>query len=125
MTLQTLLLVACGGAIGACGRFLISTWLFVPGALPWPTLAINLLGSFCIGLVWGFGMQQSWFELWGRYLLVVGLLGGFTTFSAFSLEALALIEGGRALAALGYVLFSVVGCVAAAWLGQLLTSDYL
>ena len=125
MTLHSLLLVACGGAMGACGRFLISTWLFVPGAFPWPTLVINLLGSFGIGLIWGLGMQQAWFELWGRYLLVVGLLGGFTTFSAFSLEALALVEGGRNLAALGYVLSSVLGCIAAAWLGALLTSDYL
>lgn len=125
MTLNSLLLVACGGAIGACGRFLISTWLFVPGAFPWPTLAINLLGSFAIGLAWGLGVQQAWFELWGRYLLVVGLLGGFTTFSAFSLEAVALIEGGRNLAALGYALGSVLGCIAAAWAGQLLTSDYL
>lgn len=125
MTLHSLLLVACGGALGACGRFLLSTWLFVPGAFPWPTMAINMAGSFAIGLVWGLGLQQSWFELWGRYLLVVGLLGGFTTFSAFSLETLGLIEGGRVLSALGYALISVIGCVAAAWLGQLLTSDYL
>lgn len=125
MTLQSLLLVACGGALGACGRFVLSTWLFVPGQFPWPTLAINVLGSFGIGLVWGLGLQQSWFELWGRYLLVIGVLGGFTTFSAFSLEALALIEGGRVFASLGYVLGSVLACISAAWLGQLLTSDYL
>lgn len=125
MTLQSLVLVACGGALGACGRFVLSTWLFVPGAFPWPTLVINVVGSFSIGLVWGLGLQQSWFELWGRYLLVVGLLGGFTTFSAFSLEALALIEGGRLVASLGYILSSVLACVSAAWLGQLLSSDYL
>jgi len=122
---KMLLLVACGGALGACGRFLLTTWLFVPGQFPWPTLLINLVGSFAIGLVWGFGMQQDWFEAWGRYLLVVGLLGGFTTFSAFSLETIALLEGGRLIAAMAYVLLSVLVCIVAAWLGQLLSTDYL
>lgn len=122
---KMLLLVACGGALGACGRFLLTTWLFVPGALPWPTLLINVLGSFGIGVVWGLGLQQEWFESWGRYLLVVGVLGGFTTFSAFSLETIALVEAGRLVASLTYVLFSVVLCLAAAWLGQLLSADYL
>jgi CrcB protein len=125
MTAQVLLLVAFGGAIGACGRFALTTWLFVPGQFPWPTLLINVAGSFGIGLIWGLGLQQAWFEAWGRYLLVVGILGGFTTFSAFSLETVALVEGGRTAAGLGYVLASVAGCVAAAWLGQLLAADYL
>jgi fluoride exporter len=122
---KMLMLVACGGALGACGRFLLTTWLFVPGQFPWPTLLINLLGSFGIGVIWGMGLQQEWFESWGRYLLVVGLLGGFTTFSAFSLETIALLESGRILAGLSYVLLSVLVCIAAAWLGQLLSTDYL
>jgi CrcB protein len=122
---KMLLLVACGGAIGACGRFLLTTWLFVPGQLPWPTLLINVLGSFGIGVVWGLGLQQEWFESWGRYLLVVGVLGGFTTFSAFSLETIALLETGRVAAGLAYVFLSVTVCIAAAWLGQLLSADYL
>jgi len=122
---KLLLLVACGGALGACGRFLLTTWLFVPGQLPWPTLVINFAGSFGIGLLWGLGAQQPWFDAWGRYLLVVGVLGGFTTFSAFSLETIGLLEDGRAVAAGGYALGSAVGCVAMAWAGQLLATDYL
>jgi CrcB protein len=120
-----LLLVACGGALGACGRFLVTTWLFVPGQLPWPTLLINFAGSFSIGLLWGLFAQHAWFEVWGRYLLVVGLLGGFTTFSAFSLETIALLDSGRPAAAAGYAVASLLTCVVAAWAGQLLATDYL
>lgn len=114
-------LVAIGGALGALARYAVSMLLFVPGQFPWTTLAINIAGSFGIGLVWGLGHQQPWFEQWGRYLLVVGLLGGFTTFSAFSLETLGLVEGGRVYSAGGYAVASLLGCVAAAWLGQRFT----
>ncbi|MEM8769479.1 MAG: fluoride efflux transporter CrcB [Pseudomonadota bacterium] len=120
--LESLLAVAAGGALGAIGRFLISTAFFVPGEFPWPTLAINIAGSLGIGVLWGLYGQHAWFESWGRYLLVVGFLGGFTTFSAFSLETVGLFEGGRLGAAAGYVGASVIGCVLAAWLGQRLTT---
>ena len=122
--LAATLWVALGGSIGAASRFLISTALFVPGQFPWATLLINIAGSFGIGLLWGFGHQQVWFDDWGRYLLVVGLLGGFTTFSAFSLETVGLVEGGRLAGAAGYVLASVLGCVLAAWAGQRMTGYY-
>ena len=115
------LLVALGGAIGARGRYALSTLLFVPGQFPWATLAINIAGSLGIGVLWGIGLQQPWFELWGRHLLVVGLLGGFTTFSAFSMETVSLWEAGRPLGAVGYISASVVGCIAAAWFGQRLS----
>jgi CrcB protein len=107
--------------MGATGRFLLSTLFFVPGQFPWPTLVINIAGSLGIGLLWGLYGQHGWFESWGRYVLVVGFLGGFTTFSAFSLETVGLMEGGRMTAAAGYVVASVVGCVAAAWFGQRIT----
>ena len=120
--IQSLCWIALGGAVGAMSRFLLTTWLFVPGQFPWPTLLINIAGSFGIGLLWGLGYQQPWFETWGRYLLVVGVLGGFTTFSAFSLETVGLVEGGRAGEAVIYVVASVLTCVVAAWLGQRLVS---
>jgi CrcB protein len=116
--------VALGGSLGAASRFVISTILFVPGQFPWATLVINIAGSFGIGLLWGFGHQQAWFEQWGRYLLVVGLLGGFTTFSAFSLETVGLLESGRLAGAVGYVSASVLGCVLMAWIGQRITGYY-
>ncbi|MFU8815926.1 MAG: fluoride efflux transporter CrcB [Pseudomonadales bacterium] len=118
---QAMLWVAAGGAVGAIGRFLISTWMFVPGRFPWATLIINIAGSFAIGVLWGVGQNQVWFDTWGRYLLVVGVLGGFTTFSAFSLETVAMVETGRYLQAASYVVGSVVVCVFMALLGQRLT----
>ena len=118
MLSKALFWVALGGSIGAVGRFLVSTWLFVPDRFPWATLVINIAGSLAIGFLWGLGQQQPWFDNWGRYLLVVGLLGGFTTFSAFSLETVAMIDGQRYLQAAGYVFGSMLVCVAAAWTGQ-------
>ncbi|MEQ8484059.1 MAG: fluoride efflux transporter CrcB [Pseudomonadales bacterium] len=120
--IQAMAWVAAGGALGAVARFLISTWLFLPGRFPWATLAINIAGSLAIGVLWGIGHSQPWFEQWGRYLLVVGLLGGFTTFSAFSIETAALLESGRHAQALGYVLASVIGCVLMALIGQRITN---
>jgi len=115
--------VLLGGGIGALARFLLATWFATPDRFPWVTLFINIAGSLGIGLLWGLGQQQAWFEQWGRYLLLTGLLGGFTTFSAFSLETVGLIEAGRLLPALGYALASVVVCVGAAWLGLRLSGS--
>ena len=114
--------VALGGALGAVARYLVSVAVSsVPGlgaGFPWATLTINLTGSLGIGLAWGSWSHLPWFQDWGRAFLVVGVLGGFTTFSAFSLEGLMLINGGRWSAAIGYAMASVVGCLLAAWLGQ-------
>jgi CrcB protein len=121
--IEASLWVALGGGMGAVGRFLISSWMFVPGRFPWATLAINIAGSFAIGVLWGAAQHQPWFDSWGRYLLVTGVLGGFTTFSAFSLETAALLESGRQAQALGYVVASVLGCVAMALLGQRIAND--
>ncbi len=118
MLSKAVLWVAVGGSIGAVCRFLVSTWLFVPDRFPWAPFVIIIAGSLDIGVLWGLGQQQPWFESWGRYLLVVGLLGGFTTFSAFSLETVALIDGQRYLLATSYVLGSMLVCVIAAWTGQ-------
>ncbi len=108
--------VAIGGAIGACLRYGMSLWLG-GGLLPWATLATNLTGSFIIGLVWGLYAGEEWFQSWGRLMLVVGLLGGFTTFSAFSLGTIQLLEGGRVPLLLAYLSSTLFGCLIAVWLG--------
>jgi CrcB protein len=97
MSAMHLLLVALGGAAGSVLRHLLS--VLALGALgagfPWGTLAVNVLGSGAIGLAAGLGLQGE-----GRLLLVTGFLGGFTTFSAFSLETATLAERSLPLAAL-------------------------
>lgn len=102
--LTNMLQVALGGAIGSALRFL--AFQIVPA--PWGTMAVNVLGSFLIGLL---------FVPAGRLglsaLLLTGVLGGFTTFSAFSLDTAVLWNGGRPLVALGYVAGSVLMSLAA------------
>ena len=119
--------VALGGAIGSIGRF----WL--AGAMaaltgprfPWGTLLINVLGSFVIGLVAGLTLTPGRVGMHPdlRIFLMTGVCGGFTTFSAFSLQTLELIQAGDVVPAMGYAISSVVLCVIAtyaAWaLGRL------
>ena len=101
--MNALLMVALGGALGASGRYLAGSVIghFWGGAYPWATFAVNSAGSFLLGLLAGL-MAFAWTpspEM--RLFLTVGVLGGFTTFSAFSLELVLLLERGRAdLAAL-------------------------
>lgn len=94
--LVPVLLVAAGGAFGSVLRYLVSllalAWL--GAGFPWGTLAVNVMGSAAIGLLAGLGVQGEM-----RLLLVTGLLGGFTTFSAFSLETGLLAERHAGLAA--------------------------
>lgn len=120
-SLAQVLLVAAGGATGAVGRFLLGSGLGGLIGGPWPTLAINVAGSLCIGVVVGWASGEPWFESWGRLLLVTGVLGGFTTYSAFAIETVSLFTAGRAATAAGYALVTLVGCIAAAWLGSRLT----
>ena len=93
--MNTLFAVAAGGAVGATARFLVGTLAEPLSAYPWGTFTVNVIGSFLLGLFAGL-MAQSWNpppEL--RAFLTVGLLGGFTTFSAFSLDIVLLAERGR------------------------------
>jgi len=103
------LLVALGGALGSLLRYLLGAWvqgLLGPG-FPWSTLLVNALGSLLIGAVVRLSLEGA---LSGevRLFLAVGLLGGFTTFSTFSYETLALVQDGEALQALAYVLGSLL-----------------
>ena len=115
-----LLLVGAGGALGAMGRYGLSL-LPWQGELPLLTLTTNLLGAILIGLVVGAG--QRWANLSPTLLLFlrVGVCGGFTTFSTFSLESLTLLEKGRWLLGGGYMALSVIFCLAGVALGQRLS----
>ena len=107
---MTVLSVALGGAIGASLRFGVGVWTlraFGPG-FPVGTMLVNIVGSFAMGLA-AVVMLHRFPGAWGAYapFVMTGVLGGFTTFSAFSLDALNLIESGRMMNALIYILGSV------------------
>jgi len=107
---------ALGGALGACGRYAVAQ-LLGAAVFPWATFTVNALGAFAIGaLIGGLG-HTAWFNEFGRAFLVTGLLGGFTTFSAFSLEFVQLAQAGQILTAFGYVALSLVVCGLGTWAG--------
>ena len=110
------LLVAIGGALGALGRYGIGQ-VVQAGNLPVATLLVNVTGSFLIGVLWATFDESQWFQDWGKYLITVGMLGGFTTFSSFSLETLELIRVGELWTALGYVISTVIICVLCVFVG--------
>jgi CrcB protein len=106
-----LLYVAAGGAAGSVLRYLVALAL-LGGGFPWATLAVNVAGSAAIGIAAGIGLAGE-----ARLLVVTGFLGGFTTFSAFSLETVALAERSLALAVM-YVAASLTLGLTAFWLAR-------
>ncbi len=103
-------LVMAGGAVGAGLRYLVGTlllWLLGSG-YPWGTLAVNVLGGLAMGLLMGALARGPDLHEQARLLLAVGVLGGFTTFSAFSLELVLMIERGATGMAAGYAVLSVI-----------------
>lgn len=107
--------IAAGGALGAMARYWLAGAVFRWAGQPFPygTLAVNLLGSFAIGVAWVWLIQQQWGSDHHKQILMVGFLGAFTTFSTFSLESIALLQQERWLAFGSYVGLSVVGCLLA------------
>jgi CrcB protein len=113
--------VALGGAIGSVARFWLTgvmTALTGP-RFPWGTLLINILGSLMIGIVAGVTLTPARIGMHPdvRIFLMTGICGGFTTFSAFSLQTLELLQSGDTVPALGYAIGSVMLCVVATYAG--------
>jgi CrcB protein len=114
-----LLLVALGGGVGACLRYLVGQWtLGVFGAgLPFGTWTVNIAGAFAMGLLAGWLAQRDGGGEALRLLLGVGVLGGFTTFSAFSLDVFTMINRNEIGLAAAYAVSSVAGSVLALMTG--------
>lgn len=110
--MKELLLVGAGGALGSMARYLV-TLLFASLAVcsEWAILAVNVIGSFLIGMLVPLAGSC------GYVFLAVGFCGGFTTFSTFSAQALQLLQGGQRLAAVCYMVVSVVAAVLSVLLG--------
>jgi CrcB protein len=120
--MKELLLVATGGGLGACARYLLSGYVLQFAAqsrFPWGTFTVNVLGCLVAGLLMALAEKYQLISPAARLFLFTGILGGFTTFSAFGVETVNLIRRGDILLALAYVLASVVCGLAVLWLAYL------
>ena len=118
--IKTFLAIAGGGAIGAMARYGAHVAFIHITNLQgiWGTLSINIIGSFAMGLLASVWMQET--EV-AKAFIAVGMLGGFTTFSTFSLDSLTLIMDGRIWSASAYILISVIASILALGAGLMIT----
>jgi CrcB protein len=123
-SLRSVLLVGCGGFLGSASRYLVSGWVhrMAPySVFPWGTLVVNVAGCFLIGMLSGLADSR---QLWSpevRVFTMIGVLGGFTTFSSFAYETAALARDADLLRAFANVGLQVVLGLFAAWLAYALT----
>ena len=126
MNWNLLWLVMAGGALGAGARHLIGGWLLrqLGDWMPWGTLAVNLLGSYAAGfqLIWLEGRGPA--ALYLRAFLIVGLLGGLTTYSALMLECLLFVRSQRSGMMLAYLLVTLVAGLTLVWLGARMAAGW-
>ena len=115
----TWLLVAVAGAAGTLLRYALGGWLarVTGGVYPWETFVVNALGCLAIGAIAGALDKGALVPPPIRMALMVGFIGGFTTFSTFALEAFRLAAGAQWVAAAGYLFLTNLVCFAAVWLG--------
>ena len=125
--------VAAGGALGSVARFWLSGLIAETAErhdsiFPWNTLAVNITGSLAIGLIGAVASPEGRLDPRSRefasQFIMIGICGGYTTFSSFSWQTLGLLRDGEWLHAGGNVLLSVILCMIAVWLGYLLGSTF-
>jgi CrcB protein len=118
--LKSILLVALGGALGSVVRYKLSGWMFhhtLDWQFPAGTFVVNVAGCFIIGVLAGLAVKEDFFSAETRLFLFTGILGGFTTFSAFGLETFHLLRRGEFLAAGSNIVLSVIVGLIALWIG--------
>lgn len=123
---RSFLLVGLGGLIGSILRHFIGLYIsrIILVSFPIATLSINAIGCLLIGLAYGAYQKYDGFtDSWWLFI-AVGICGGFTTFSAFSLEGLTLLQNAKFLSVFFYVLLSVILCFGAAWLGMMVAKGF-
>ena len=119
--MRAVLLVGLGGGLGSIGRYLLGGWVHrwpAVESFPAGTLVVNVVGCFLIGIVGGLATGRQMFGADLRLFLMIGVLGGFTTYSSFAFETLALARDAEVGRALANVAAQVVLGLAAAWLGD-------
>jgi CrcB protein len=118
--------IAIGGAMGAMGRYWVSSCLLPISSykFPYATFSVNVAGSLLMGILYVLIVERGGLPEQARHLLMVGFLGAFTTFSTFSLDAISLWQNGGQTVALIYVISTVFSCllaiIVAIWLTRLL-----
>src|SRR3954452_17644370 len=119
--MKQVMLVALGGSFGAVTRFKLGGWVLHHYAMDWRfpagTFVVNILGCFIAGVLSGLVERQHLFSADIRVLLFTGIMGGFTTFSAFGIESVTLLRRGETSVAIGYVVASVAVGLLLLWLG--------
>jgi CrcB protein len=125
--LTQLLLVGCGGFIGSSLRFVVQTWVHrsvVSSQFPWGTLAVNVIGCLLIGFLGGLAEHRQAFDANLRLFILVGVLGGFTTFSTFAYDSLVLAQSSQYAGLLLNVVLQIVIGFGAALLGLMLARTF-
>ena len=123
----TVLLVGAGGFVGSVMRYLVGTWVqSVSGNswIPYGTLTVNVAGCFLIGLIAGLAETRQLLGEGTRALVVVGLLGGFTTFSAFGYETITMVREGHMVAAAANAGLQIALGLTAVWIGVTVSQQY-
>jgi CrcB protein len=125
--IKNILLVGLGGGAGSILRYLCQRWFaaIYSHSFPWGTFAVNVAGCFLIGLFWGltfksFDSNEHW-----KLFLMTGICGGFTTFSAFTLESIGLLKEGKTGLFFSYVITSVIICIGITLVGMKLTRNII
>jgi CrcB protein len=123
--IRNILLVGLGGALGSVARYVCQKWStdHWPHSFPWITFAINVSGCLLIGIFWGitfksFAANENW-----KLFLMTGLCGGFTTFSAFTLESIGLLKEEKMGLFFSYIAASLVFCLLATYAGMKLSRE--
>lgn len=116
-SLISLISVAAGGAIGASARYSVATFFQPSARFPWPTLTVNVIGCFVAGIIGTWLLMRLPVSTNVQLFLITGILGGFTTFSAFSLDTWRLAESGQWSMAGVNVMANMLGSLLAVWCG--------
>lgn len=122
---EEMIAVIIGGAVGALLRFLLSTVInqALPKNYPWGIWVVNILGCFAMGIIAALFAHKHMNSAFLRAGIVIGVLGGFTTFSSFSLDTFTLYQNSMQLTAVFYVISTVVLSILATWLGFYIISS--
>lgn len=124
--MEKLLFIGLGGFLGSISRYMLSRLVYhsIGETFPYGTLAVNIIGCFLIGLLMSLMNERLFVQPNVRMFLIIGLLGGFTTFSSFSFETFELMRSGQLAAAGANIVFSIVGCVMATWCGYIIGKNF-